>query len=357
MKILLVDSPDIKESLAEQVRDFLVQFPGKWQFDVSEKAKDLPDYYQDEDFDTDITVDYSIDRPYLSIMDSPRIETWDDIFLRLKKYRERHDIPNDVFILMFTAERNENNWFGMFDLGRKPQGFVQSSYWDEVVSSEAIYPILYESVAVPLLWRLFKKGDEAMKYIHKKPIGCIHDFCENKDEIILKLQTGNICQKCYDGLLASGLSEAELDQIDTILDAIRLKFREFNLRRKKRKPIPVIVTKEGRNIQIGDVVLKLRPLDKALYLFFLDTEISVRTSDLPEYENSILDFYKPLYTGDSNDDMVRNVGRLVSNEDGITNQSVSRVNRALDKLVIEELTDHYKILTGVDGYKSVKAGV
>lgn len=355
MKILLVDSIDLERSFAEEAKDFLSKINGPWEFDVDEKSTELPDYYEDEDFKKDETEMYDIEEPYLS--HSIEIEKWDDIFGRIESYRQKHKIPLDVFILLFTAQRNEYNWFSMFDPSGKPQGFVQTSYWAEYVDSELIYPILYETVAVPLHWRLMKTGAGVEDFLHKDSIGCINDFCENKREIILKLQTGNICQNCYDGFIKAGLSEREMDHVDVFLDAIRLKFREFNQRRKKRKPHPVIVTMDGRKIMIGDAQLKLRPLDKALYLFFLFKEEAHRTSDLLEYETEVCDYYKYLYTGDDKDEMIRNVGRLVRNEDGLTNQAVSRINRAIDKLVIEELADHYKVITGVDGYKKVNVSI
>jgi hypothetical protein len=337
MQILLIDSYGLNDSIAEQVIEILSKTEGKWNF-IKGKKEELPNY------------------PITIVINTPT--RWEIFFERLKKYRDSNNIPADVFILMFTEEQNESNWFGVYDLERKNQGFVQASYWEELVRSESIYPIVYQAVAIPLQARMFGNMDEdPWKYIHKKTRGCINDFCEDKKEVMLKLQTGNICTDCYDRMIKSGVTEQELDHIDSLLDNIRLKFREFNLRRKKRKPLPLIVRNDGLKIYIGDAILKLRPLDKALYLFYLNNSISIRTKDLPDYENKLLEYYGPLFTGSSRDDMVRNVGRLARNEDGITNQAVSRVNRAIDKLVIEELANHYKILTELDGYKSVKAEV
>ncbi len=171
---------------------------------------------------------------------------------------------------------------------------------------------------------------------------------------MLKLQTGNICQTCYDRALAAGLTESELDQIDGILDAIRLKFREFNQRRNKREPYPVRVENDGREIFIGDSELRLRPLDKTLYLYFLHAQEEIRTNDLSDFERELLEFYKPLFTGGDRDEMVRNAGKLARNEDGLTNQAVSRINKAIENLVIEELADKYKIKTNRDGYKQIE---
>ena len=337
MQILLIDSYGLNDSIAEQAVEILSKTEGKWNF-IKGKKEELPNY------------------PITIVINTPT--RWEIFFERLKKYRESNNIPADVFILMFTEEQNESNWFGVYDLERKNQGFVQASYWEELVRSESIYPIVYQSIAIPLQARMFGEiNEDPWIYIHKKPRGCINDFCEDKKEVMLKLQTGNICTDCYDRMLKSGITEQELDHIDSLLDSIRLKFREFNLRRKKRKPHPIVIKNDGRKIYIGDALLKLRPLDKALYLFFLFNKRSVTTGDLPEHENRILDLYKPLYSGSSNDDMIRNVKRLVRNQDGITNQVVSRANRAIDKLVIAELADHYKILTGTDGYKSVKASL
>ena len=118
MKILLVDSHYTEESFSEEIQSFLSEIPGVWEFESGEK-ENMGD-------------SLSYDGESLS---------WKTIFKRVEKYREKNNIPPDIFILFLTEERNEPNWFGIFDLEGKPQGFVQTSYWEELVSSESIYPI------------------------------------------------------------------------------------------------------------------------------------------------------------------------------------------------------------------------
>jgi hypothetical protein len=355
MKIILIDSPDLKESIAEQIQGFLSGFSGEWEFIVGNGNPKFGDYYQDNDFETKTTIRYSAE--INSFFEQPlKIERWSSIFDRILDYRTKESINHDDFLLMYSSSLNEFNWFGMFDPYRRlPNGFVQGDYWNEFVESEAIYPILYETVAIPLQWRMFKDAENVSEVTHSKPIGCINDLCVDKREIILKLQTGNICQTCYNKALEKGVSEQELDQIDKILDAIRLRFREFNQRRNKRDPYPVNVCNAGRKIYIGDSELRLRPLDKALYLFFLNTDEEHRTADLVDFERELLKYYKPLYNGSERDEMIRNAGRLARNEDGLTNQAVSRINRALGDLVLAEHFDYYKILTDSNGFKKVNA--
>ena len=319
MRILLFDSPDLNESLAEPVRDFLAPFSGPWKFELLAGKTASPSYYEDEDFNPEKSIAMA-DFGMASEASFPRIERWSDIFIRVEKQRKKHRIADNDFMLLYTAERNELNWFGMFDPeSRKPNGFVQGTYWEEYVQSESLYPILYQTIAIPLQWRMFKNAKNVGEVTHAQPIGCINDFCENKREIMLKLQTGNICQTCYDRAIEAGLSEAELDQIDVILDAIRLKFREFNQRRKKRDPYAVTIAKEGRKVYIGDSELRLRPLDKALYLFFLNAKQEYRTTDLADHERTLLEYYRPLFKGSENDEMIRNAGRLAVERDTLYN--------------------------------------
>ncbi len=360
MKIHLVDSVEQENLFAEQAGDFFSSIPGPWKFLPRKEKAGKVKTHIDLDFEADKQTEVSEVCNYQMEMEYIPVMNWDDIFARIKSYRKEHKIPKDEFVLVFTSNRNEYNWFGMFDPSGVNNGFVQTSHWDELVNTESIYPILYETIAIPLLYRMFagsKSLAQLGAFVHAKPRGCIHDFCVNREEIIIKLQTGNICQDCYNKAVAEGLTEAELDYIDEALDSIRRHFREFDIRRKKRKPHPVKLSHAGRKIYIGDSILKLRPLDKTLYLFFLNTTKSLRTAELDDYENQLLELYKNLYSGGSRTEMIRNAGRLARNEDGLTNQAVSRINSAIDKLVIPELANHYKIMTDKDGYKKVIAEV
>lgn len=67
--------------------------------------------------------------------------------------------------------------------------------------------------------------------------------------------------------------------------------------------------------------------------------------------------YGRFYIGDSRTEMTQIAGRLVRNEDGLANQTVSRINSCIGRLVIPELADYYKILTNSEGYKSIKATI
>ncbi len=356
MKILLVDSPSLQEPLAKQVRDFLAPFTGPWKFELGPPITQHGAYFEEVGFDTMIKRELG-DAPLRISNNVEQIERWENIFDRIRRYRNKFlsQFMIGDFVLFYTAKRNEYNWFGMFDPStRKPNGFVQGTYREEYVKSESIFPISYETVAIPLQWRMFKAFNHLSENLHAKPIGCINDFCADKTYVMHKLQTGNICQTCYNQALAAGLSASELDQIDDILDAIGVRFRDFNQRRKNRDPYPVSVKKDGRKIFIGDSEIKLRPLDKALYLFFLNAKEDYRTTDLTDHERDLFAFYQPLYNGSDRDELLRNAGKLARNEDGLANQAVSRINREIQKLVIPELADKYRILTAADGYKRVE---
>lgn len=330
MKILLVNSHYTEKSFSEEIMTFLEKVPGVWQFELGEKEIiGAPPPYGGEPL------------------------SWSSIFDRLEKYRETNQIPMDTFILFLTEEPNEPNWFGIFDTGGRPQGFVQTSYWDELVSSESIYPILYEIVAIPLHWRMFRDASSIEGNVHMKPIGCINDFCQLKQEVILKLQTGNICSDCYKKMMDVGIDEPEFDHIDSLLDNIRMQFRVFNINRNKRIPSPLRF--QRNNFFIGEHKLRLSPIQRAVYLFFLSLEENIRTVEMMDYEEKILDCYQRFYNGDSRDEMVRIAGRIARNEDNLATQSVSRINSVISGLVIPELADHYKILTDREGYKSITA--
>ncbi|WP_420378781.1 hypothetical protein [Gilvibacter sp.] len=329
MKILIVDSFYTKESFAEEVFSFLSETDGIWEFELGERE--------------------DIEEP----PPDTGVHSWSSIFERLANYRQANKIPEETFILFLTREANWQNWFGMFDIDGRPQGFVQTSFWNELVSSESLYPILYEVIAIPLHWRMFKDAEGLEGNVHMNPIGCINDFCQDKKDIILKLQTGNICSTCYQKMMDVGMTEQEFDHIDELLDRIRQQFRIFNINRNKRRPAPLSL----RNSQfyIGENKLKLSPIQRALYLFFLQTDHRPRTDELRDYEKEIRESYGRFYSGGDLAEMNDIAGRIARNEDNLATQSVSRINSAISRLVISELAEHYKIVTDNEGRKSITA--
>lgn len=208
MDILIIEDFNNEQSIINDVSYFLEQYKGIWNFNFGEPEQN----------------ENQADGELIS---------WESFFNRLSNYRDKYSISKEVFILLLTEEMNEQNWFGMFDISGKPQGFVQTSFWNELVYSESIYPILYEIIAIPLQWKMFKGEKSIDGNAHIKPIGCLNDYCEDKSDIILKLQTGNICNTCYQKMLDKGITEHELDFIDLLLDQVRLNFRIFNINKKR----------------------------------------------------------------------------------------------------------------------------
>lgn len=345
MHITLIDSSDLKQPVSERVASFLNEHFNTWYFRVKEKRNPPAEYYEDPDFDT--TTRLKSFESVSCMSNTIRIERWDDIFDRMEEYDDNEE-ESKSFHILYTAERNENNWFSAFDPKGKAKAFVQANYWDELVdSNDPIYPVIYETVAVILQWRMFRTIKATMANVHKNPIGCINDFCGKKEQVILKLQTANICDKCYQKALDEGLEEQELDEVDIVLDEIRKEFRTFNRKRKQRKPEKVTLPEYGNRIYIGKKELKMRPLEKTLYAFFLQQEDPLGRVDLEQHVKTLYDLYgrysKRMRV--EPEELKAAMVKLARNEDGIIDQSVSRINSAIRSLVIKDHYEHFALIT------------
>lgn len=361
MIIEIYDAADQPTPLAQGLVDFLNEFRGPWLFEVGASVAEPGDYYEDDSFDPTTPVfmaDLMMEKKSL------RVEGWESLFDRIRRaaaVRKKAGLParkkaERRFSILLTHEYNEFNWFsGMEPREHAPLGFIQTIAWHRWVESELMPPLLYECVALPLRYRMFQSAHQFQELSHKKPVGCVNDWCGNLEDVILRLQTGSLCSDCIDRAISGGLAQEELDQVDEMLDAIRQYFRAFNRRRAERKPLPVRIAKGGRRIAIGNHMLHLRPLEKALYQFFLKHREGCSTAELSTFEEKLEEIYSPLFTGSHRSDMKKIVNRLATNQDGVTHQTVSRINRAIDLVMIPELADHYKIQTQPDGLKKVAA--
>ncbi len=213
--------------------------------------------------------------------------SWASIFNKCDHFRKTENIPDADRVILLTDFSNDQNWFSAWDPSCSNNSFIHTSQWEYFVPSDPRFPIAYEIMVSSLQTLLFKDYPSAQKYFHKKPRGCVNDFCKDKNDIILKLRTADICANCQQLLNSRELDPRISTQVFRTLDDIRsqMLFRE----RFKTTHQPSRIEIKGRTKRIffsdlGNAELKLNPLESIVYHLFLEHPEGLRFSEVSDHK-------------------------------------------------------------------------
>jgi hypothetical protein len=179
----------------------------------------------------------------------------------------------------------------------------------------------------------------------------VSDFCANKRDIILKLRTGDICEECVDRL-AGKLSVPVIHHALQIMGSLREKML-FAQNLKRFAPLSKLIIDEKRRILLTDyenMEIKLRPLEKALYLLFIRYPEGIFHSSLSEHREELYDIYTGISgSGDLREMHIR-IDDMTNALSDSASQKMSRIKRVFEEAIGPDLAKHYYI-KGESGQK------
>lgn len=249
-------------------------------------------------------------------------------------------------MVLLTDISNEYNWFGGVSPSMKNY-FVQTSNWEYFFGSsiDIRFPIAYEVIIWVIRYFMFSSNDDIMKNTHRKPIGCIMDFCKEKPQIILKMRTADVCESCMNRFIERDVPKLYIMQFFDILDGIRetLTFRGRSklLYQPSRLEIRGYIQKIFT--ELGNLELRLNPKEKTVYFLFLNHPEGIHLNDLGHYQEELSELYARFSNQSNPDSLTSAIELLVDPLDNDINIILSRINRKIKDTVGESLLDFYSI--------------
>jgi hypothetical protein len=359
MNIHLLRSPELKEETYRNVLHLLQQFRGPMHFLECEEEVLLDNPYDEvrvwdntKDFEKLHHIQFS--RPMKEVSEltiafpyNEKVKTWKQLFSECKKYRSIKKISENDIVVLLTDYGNKPNWFGGISPSMKNY-FIQTSNWEHFfgTSIDIRFPIAYEVIIWLMRFYMFPTNEEIMDNIHKNPIGCIMDFCQDKSQIILKMRTADVCDSCMNKFIERDVPKLYTRQFFDMLDGIRetmtFRGRSKLLQQPSRMKIKGY-TKKIFFTDLGGLELRLNPKEKALYLLFLNHSEGINLNELQDYKEEL----KKLYTrfcNQSNPEVIHNAIKFLVNPfENDINVILSRINRKIKEAVGESLLDLYSI--------------
>ena len=296
-----------------------------------------------------------VDINYKDVSD---LKHWDEFFEICQNYRTKKKISEDDYVFLLTEYKNSEDYFGWTDesLGNY---FIQTSDWNQYFSAEVNkhFPISYEVVAWILRSLMYDTQEELLENAHIRARGCVMDFCDEKEDIILKMRTGDVCNECLKRISDRGVNPVFLGNIFNTMENIRkgLMYRERN---ELLGMVSSIRIKLGVNrpkfvlTDVNDLILNFDESQTAIYLFLLQAG-GVRLTDLSDLKETIKDSYRLVKNGNILDkELETTVSYWVDPRNPeVFTQKVSKINKKIKDLLGEKLAIPYLIVNEKGKYK------
>jgi len=358
MNLHLLRSPELKQETYRNVLHLLQQFRGPINFLACED--EILEYTEDDevewlnkkDFETskEMKVNYSFMLKSPSMIEFPyreKVKTWKELFAECDKYRKLKGVPDADLVVLLTDVSNELNWFGSASPSMKNY-FIQTSNWGYFfgASIDIRFPIAYEVIIWAMRYFMFSSSQELLKSIHKEPIGCIMDFCQDKPQIILKMRTADVCEDCMNIFIDRDVPKLYVRQFFDILDGIRETMTFRGRSKLLHKPSRIEIRGYTKRIfftELGNLELRLNPKEKTVYFLFLNHPEGIHLSGLADHQEELSKLYSRFSNLTNPDSLVNAIALLVDPLDNDINIILSRINRKIKDAVGESLLDFYSI--------------
>lgn len=365
MELHLLRSPELNQETYRNVLQLLQNFQGPIKFIACEKDI-IEDTFQTneriwkekKDFERLGTIKFSLSESNIENSKEiqfpfkERVKSWKQLFEECDKYRKTKQINENDLVVLLTDVSNELNWFGGVSPNMKNY-FIQTSNWEHFFGNtiDIRFPIAYEIIIWAMRYFMFEDNKSIMNGVHKQPIGCIMDFCEDKSQIIIKMRTADVCESCMAKFMERDIPKLYIQQFFDILDGIRnsMTFRGRSI--LLRQPSRLEIRGYSRKIfftDLGRLELRLNPKEKSIYLFYLNHPEGIIISHLQDYKEEITQLYSRFSNQSEPVTINRAIETLINPLDNDINVVLSRINAKIKKAVGESLYDYYCI-TGERG--------
>lgn len=320
MNVHITSTPDFDFNIAKEVVLILNETPGAMDFLIREPLN---------------VNQYGTIHPKMKTIDKIDFLHFNELFDLCQTFRTFREIPEDEYVVLITSIKNHKDWFSAF---RGKNIFIHGEEWEQYTKKDAKYGISYQ-VIENIFQSQIDLGIIDIKSepnIHDPSIGCINDFCEEKSDIMLKLRTADICESCFSRAIERKLDPLVLDQVLRIIGNLREKFILSNRIDSLIRPEQVHID-PIRTVTIGKKHIALDPLNKVVFIFFLQNLEGVETKLIADYNEDLKRIYKEVR--DNPDSEV--IDRMLDPNNSTFRTVKTRLNQELYKQLGPKLAEYY----------------
>lgn len=202
-------------------------------------------------------------------INNPGLLKFEDYFRYCQFIRDVTDkIKDEEFVVLLTTLTNDSDYFSKSDDNKNI--LVDMSVIERIAPNNLNYAVAHQILATLLHYHIKQNTLQLPNYhsVHEPSIGCLMDYCDNLEDVKIKINAGYICPDCVQKSIDNGVKYQELANIFDVLQSIRSKvmLEEFYTNLNFTPNIKVL----DSEVYIEDEKVKLTDMTLLLYLLMLD---------------------------------------------------------------------------------------
>lgn len=364
MKVYLVRTKCFNNEDFENVYNLLNAYPGAIEF-KNGGTLDLDDPLKSKTFNNktkflhqeQVFYSHSVSSADSSDYEPPtfpftkKVYSWRQLFFAVDHYKREKQIEkqmeNNDFVFLLTNQYNDKNWFAFLGESMRT-GFIHTEDWPFFfkTGTDIRYPISYEVCAWILRGLMYSNQNEILNGFHKKSIGCLNDFCKNKNEITIKMRTSDVCDDCMKVIKNKDVEPYFINQLFNIMDGIRsnLLFRKRVAYINNTSRIKIdLEAKKIFLLDFGNLDIRLNPKELSLYLLFILHKEGIALNSLIDHQEELFGIYQKISGRSNLEEMQITINLLVKNLFGELHTNLSRIKSKFKKALGEEIAEKYYV--------------
>ncbi|MBK8622850.1 MAG: hypothetical protein IPN79_14130 [Saprospiraceae bacterium] len=142
-----------------------------------------------------------------------------------------------------------------------------------------------------------------------------------------------------------GISRKVEEQVFDMFESIRRELLFKQRYHKNTEAVAIEISKKHKIIipSFNNLEIRLNPLFKTLYIFYLKHPEGVRLKDLVDFKEEFIEIYGQLTNTDDNEAIRDNIEELINPLSNSFSQKKSKINKILSDLLGSQLSSFYKI--------------
>lgn len=272
-------------------------------------------------------------------------------FAAMVEVRQARQLDDDDAVVLLTSLSDAENYFAYGEPAGTGPGHhcIMISGWEDMAAMDFLYPTLHIVASNLLQGRMHKTMEEWARNAHQEPEGCISDFCWEKQDILLRLRTADVCEACagkFNAAIEAGkLPVEEFEQCMELLELAREGIRFHNRMVATPKSSPLLIDPMNLSVTLvrHDRVINFNGvLPHCLYILYLKHPDGIPYEELVQHIEVLINHYDTIKGTKTREDLLQSFGVLTDHRDrSRLNQEVSKLRRSVKEAVGEKLLPLY----------------
>jgi hypothetical protein len=282
--------------------------------------------------------------------------SFDTLFNQSKGIAFDHNIKKTDVTIFLTGKNNNRNYLSYCDENIE-NVFIYTRGWNRIYerSIDIVFPLAYEITSWALRKLMFQTEIELYLNIHFNVRGCVNDMCEDITNHSFKSRTGDICKDCLTIVRDKSISNKYLKEINRLNDSFAgfIKTREKIISSDEELTLelsPLNNNKVFKIPELGNVVIEMEPLWKAIYLLFILHPDGIIRSKIRLFKNDLSKYISEMGLKTKDPIKVEESLNKTLSSDKLDNLNIviSKINSAISDVIPGDRAKEFQIIKDGD---------